>query len=71
MQAQLTIDSNGTNVVILPLKEWEKMKRKAVAFDEHRKFYKDLRNSLKEVKEIQEGKKTAKSLADFLHELQN
>ena len=45
------------------------MQKKVTAFEQHMEFYNDLKSAFKEVKEIQEGKKKAKSLTDVINGL--
>lgn len=65
----LTDKKGKTKAVVIPLKEWDFFHKEYLQTKNKLAVLTGLRSALKEVREIQRGKKKAKSLSDFLNEV--
>ena len=53
----------------LPVSEWEKLMKRYRYLEQRMSFEKRITNSLKEIKEIEAGRKKAMTLKEFLDEI--
>ena len=53
----------------LPVSEWEKLMKRYRYLEQRMSFEKRIKNSLKEIEEIQAGRKKAMTLKEFLDEI--
>jgi hypothetical protein len=70
---QYITDKNGhKNAIQLPIKDWEQIQKDLEELDRLRNkklFLIELTEAVEELKQIKEGKKTARNAEDFLNEL--
>ena len=67
----LTDPQGNRQSVVLSVNDWKKIEKKINAFEEQTKFYNELKLAFQEAKEVQRGKKKAKSLSQLIDELQD
>ena len=65
----ITDRSGKAKSVVIPRKEWDFIQNDYMQVKNKLAVLLGLRDAMKEVREIQSGKKKAKSLSDFLNEL--
>jgi len=75
MNLQYIIDENGHKSAIqLPLKDWECIQKdlnQLQRLKNKKQFFLELNKAIEELNLISEGKSSARSAENFIHELQN
>ena len=65
----LTNESGNPTAVQIPIKEWNRYKKKFSEYENLVRFKIGLRNAFEEFEEIKKGEKKAVTLTEFLDEL--
>jgi len=69
MNINYLTDSKGNKVAVqIPFKEWDELIRDYNKLSQYHRLKVNLRKSLREIEMIENGKKTASSLSEFLNE---